>query len=90
MTIAETDFYVGFHRARLKVGPDSWKWNDGQAVDKQEWKNGYPLNGDENSCGALSRDDMKLVNVDCSNMNGFICESYQGVLAKIERIKIRY
>lgn len=55
-------------------------WNGGTHVDGQHWKSGYPLSGDENSCGALSSDgrDMKLLNGDCSNMNGFICESHKG------------
>lgn len=86
MTNAETDFFVGFRRTTVKSGPDTWMWNDGKQVHEQRWKNGYPLNDDENSCGALSGDghDTKLLNVDCSNMNGFICESFEGMLTSFE------
>ncbi len=89
MTNTETDLFVGFHRTSVKTGPDTWMWNDGKHVDDQRWKSGYPLNGDENSCGALSSygHDMKLLNVECSNMNGFICESFEGIFTSFERKK---
>jgi len=79
ITHSETDFFVGFRRTRLKFGVASWLWNNGKNVDGKQWKNGYPVNDDRNSCGALSVDQGKLVNTDCKNMNGFICESYQGI-----------
>ncbi|KAJ7377716.1 hypothetical protein OS493_027278 [Desmophyllum pertusum] len=79
MTNSETDFFVGFRRTSFKFEADTWMWNDGKRVDGDQWKSGYPLNGDEKSCGALSNDDMKLLNLDCTNMNGFICESYEGM-----------
>ena len=87
LTNSETDFFVGFRRASVKSRPDIWMWNDGKHVDEQQWKSGYPLNGDGNSCGALSTDDTKLLNVDCNHMNGFICESYDGKFISFENIK---
>jgi len=77
MTNSETDFFVGFRRTSVKWRPDIWMWNDGKHVDEEQWKGGYPLNSDDNLCGALSTDDMKLLNVDCNHMNGFICESFE-------------
>ncbi|PFX28581.1 hypothetical protein AWC38_SpisGene6710 [Stylophora pistillata] len=53
LTNVETDFYVGFHRSRPSVGAEKWIWNDGETVDRQQFKRGYPLNGEENPCGAL-------------------------------------
>ena len=81
LTNTETDLFVGFRRTSARSGPDTWIWNDGTHVNEQHWKSGYPLSGDENSCGMLSSDgrDMKLLNDDCSDMNGFICESNKGM-----------
>lgn len=84
MTNSETDFFVGFRRTSVKWRPDIWMWNDGKHVDEEQWKGGYPLNGDDNLCGALSTDDMKLLNVDCNHMNGFICESFEGKFNSLE------
>ena len=78
ITHSERDFFVGFRRTRLKFGLDAWIWNDGKNVDDNKWKKGYPLNSDKNVCGALSRINGELVNTDCTSMNGFICESWEG------------
>lgn len=83
ITNSETDFFVGFHRTRFKNVLDTWLWNDGNNVDHKQWKNGYPLMEDKSSCGALSRHETKLLNADCTNMNGFICESFQGAWGQI-------
>ena len=77
ITNLETDFYVGFHR-KASNGPHIWLWNNGKNVDQKQWKNGYPLNDDKSSCGSLSKEEGLLLDADCTNMNGFICESFQG------------
>ena len=87
MTNSETDFFVGFRRTSVKMGSDIWRWNDGKYVDEQQWKRGYPLNGDDNLCGSLSMDDMKLLNADCNHMNGFICESFEGKFFILENLQ---
>ena len=78
MTNSETDFFVGFRRTSFERRPDIWMWNDGKHIDEEQWKTGYPLNDDDNWCGALSMDDMRLLNVDCNHAKGFICENPEG------------
>ena len=75
---SETDFFIGFHRFSLKFGNDTWLWNDGENIDKTAWQYGYPRNDARRSCGTVSRHDGKLLNTDCTNMNGFICVNVQG------------
>ena len=88
MTNSETDFFVGFRRTSVKSGrPDIWMWNDGKHVDEERWKRGYPLNGDDHLCGALSMDDMRLLNVDCNHVKGFICESSEGKFISLKNLK---
>ncbi|XP_068718037.1 uncharacterized protein [Montipora capricornis] len=74
---SETDFFIGFHRFSLKFGNDTWLWNNGKNIDKTAWQYGYPRNDARRSCGTVSRHDGKLLNTDCTNMNGFICENVQ-------------
>ena len=87
LTNSETDFFVGFRRRSVEWRPDIWMWNDGKHIDREQWKRGYPLNGDDTLCGALSMDDMRLLNVDCNHAKGFICESSEGKFMSLKNLK---